>query len=84
MARPNTDFYKQNKDTYPYPSRFGSHESMIDATKQVGDLMVALQDENGFYVTERKNLDTGMADPYRYASAEYRAAVLNDFLKEDA
>ena len=29
---------------------------------------VVLEDEKGFYITEKRRLDTGLADPNRYPS----------------
>jgi len=56
-------------ERYPYPSRFGSHSSMIDEEK-TGELdsedSVVLKDEFGFYTTQRKTLDNGLSDPKRY------------------
>lgn len=50
---------------YPYPTRFGSHKTMI-----VGDPVggrCTCQDEFGQYNTELCRLDTGLADPNRYS-----------------
>lgn len=61
----------QKQKAYGFPSRFGSHSSML-ATEQ-GDIntpdekYVACVDEYGRYITERSRLDTGLADPNRYA-----------------
>jgi len=56
---------------YKYPSRFGSHSSMIDETATAelanGNLIVCA-DDYGTYTTERDRLDTGLADPNRYTS----------------
>jgi hypothetical protein len=60
------------KESYRYPSRFGSHSSMIDTleTPRLDDpTKVVIADEYGIYTTERRNLDTGMADPARYAES---------------
>lgn len=60
---------KEKGATYSYPSRFGSHTSMIDQdeTTKLGDAaLVACRDEFGVYVTEKARLDTGLADPKRY------------------
>ena len=61
-------FVPQKSTSYPYPSRYGSHVSMIDEEK-TGELpeenRVVLQDEHGYYVTDRKRLDDGLADPKR-------------------
>lgn len=58
-----------------FPSRFGSHASMIDEalTKQLKDKsLVVLKDERGHYITEMFRLDSGLADPNRYTSLDYR------------
>ncbi|MCX5637085.1 MAG: hypothetical protein NTX52_05250 [Planctomycetota bacterium] len=53
---------------YPYPSRFGSHKSMV--VREEGEDLVQGQlvckDEFGEYVTLRTRLDSGLADPARY------------------
>jgi len=63
------------KEKYPYPSRHGSHASMIneERTSELEALFghsrqVMLEDEKGFYITEKRRLDTGLADPNRYSS----------------
>jgi hypothetical protein len=56
------------QESYDYPTRFGSHSSMIDEEK-TGELndgqRVVLEDEHGYYTTDRKRLDSGLADPSR-------------------
>ena len=58
-------------EAYKYPTRYGSHSSMIDEEK-TGELnqdnKVVLEDEHGFYVTHTNMIDTGLADPKRYDS----------------
>jgi hypothetical protein len=57
------------KGTYNYPSRFGSHAAMIDkdrTEKLKNPDLVVCKDEFGFYTTEKKKLDSGVADPNRY------------------
>lgn len=59
-----------SKEVYPYPSRFGSHSSMIDAeaTEKLGDpKRVVLRDEFGLYETDRKSLDNREADVNRHS-----------------
>ena len=56
------------KEEYLYPTRFGSHSSMIDEekTSELNDEnKVVLLDEYGYYTTERTRLDNGLADPKR-------------------
>jgi len=57
---------KDAKATYKYPSRFGSHLSMV--VEENSDGTVILQDEFGIYTTETTRLDNGLADPNRYNS----------------
>lgn len=66
-----------------YPSNYGSHKSMVveEWTEKVSDpKFVVLQDDNGFYATERTRLDSGLADPYRYVGSEYKARLLKELL----
>ena len=55
------------KEEYNYPSRFGSHSSMIveehDWSLQPGEVL--LEDEYGQYVTTKDRLDTALNDPNR-------------------
>jgi len=55
------------KEEYNYPSRFGSHTSMIveehDWSLQPGEVL--LEDEYGQYVTTKDRLDTTLNDPNR-------------------
>ena len=57
---------------YPYPSRYGSHLSMVDEEK-TGELnkenKVVIQDEHGYYITDENRLDNGLADPNRYSAS---------------
>lgn len=59
---------KKEEQKYKYPSRFGSHTSMVDAkkTEELGqpDKVVCV-DEYGDYVTYRNRLDTGGVDQIR-------------------
>jgi len=73
--RRNTGTGFGKKEKYPYPSRHGSHGSMINEEKTAeltalhgNSKNVVLEDENGFYITEKRRLDTGLADPNRYSS----------------
>jgi len=75
----------EHKVDYPYPSRYGSHQSMVDATRTVELMLegwVICTDDNGKYATERKKLDNGLADPNRYASKEGRKKIRKQ-LKDD-
>jgi hypothetical protein len=67
------------KEVYQYPSRFGSHKTMVDeaeTAKLNHDTMVICKDDFGLYVTERKRLDDGMADSYRNMLPEDRIKVM--------
>lgn len=69
MSKKETEKVNRKK----LPSQYGSHASMIvdHATVELEDPVnfVCLEDENGFYVTERNRLDNGLADPNRYATS---------------
>lgn len=69
-----------NKATYPYPSQFGSHTSMIDndATAQLDDSkLVACKDAYGVYITERNRLDDGMNDVNRSDGRRVKDVAMN-------
>ena len=59
---------------YPYPSRYGSHSSMLVAEGE-GDWVVC-EDERGKYATEIQKLDNGFHDPWRTCSAELRHTLM--------
>ena len=66
------------KVVYPYPSRYGSHKSMVnEGATEVLDIKswVVCEDEVGRYVTRTKKLDSGMVDPHRLASKEKRREI---------
>ena len=58
-------------ERYKYPTRYGSHLSMVDEEK-TGELnkenKVVIEDEHGYYITDESRLDNGLADPKRYNS----------------
>ena len=61
-------------EKYPYPSRYGSHASMVDEgmTEQLGnEKLVVCKDENGYYITEKNRLDDN-CDANRYGSSDAR------------
>jgi len=61
----------KDKSVITYPSEYGSHASMVDKEKTenlVNKDIVCCVDDNGPYLTHRKNLDSGLADPRRYAN----------------
>lgn len=60
------------RSVYAFPSRFGSHASMVNAEKtaELNDsTRCVIDDEYGQYTTLKNRLDTGMADPNRYATS---------------
>ena len=70
-----------------YPSDFGSHASMVNAeltekiaaAKQDGaDLWQILTDERGDYATRKHRLDSGLADPNRYAAVPIREKLVKE------
>jgi hypothetical protein len=57
------------KEVYAYPSHFGSHASMVDKEKTeklASPMNVVVKDEYGYYITEGRRLDDGLADTNRY------------------
>jgi len=61
---------------HPYPSRYGSHASMISEWQRpLDEGLTICEDEKGYYVTEKNRLDSGVADPHRWAGKEYRDNV---------
>src|SRR5947207_15283340 len=86
-ARPKAkDDKKDAKNKGPaMPSEFGSHTTMVNAeltekiTKQdAGDPWQILTDERGNYVTRKHRIDTGLADPNRYADLPAREKQLKE------
>jgi hypothetical protein len=59
-------------ERYKYPTRYGSHQSMVDMEK-TGELnkenKVVIEDEHGYYITDENRLDSGLADPNRYKTS---------------
>lgn len=73
----------QDRGATKYPSEFGSHKSMISqewTDKLKNDKFVILECENGFYATTKDRLDSRLADPHRYALAEWKADRLRELL----
>lgn len=56
------------KYIYPYPSRYGSHSSMV--ISELPDNMVVCEDEYGTYETTVDRLDNNLADPNRYENRD--------------
>jgi hypothetical protein len=64
MTRKTTKTLGPQDKKYPFPSLFGSHQSMV--IKIFKDKVVC-KDEHGTYTTDKKHLDNGLADPNRCA-----------------
>ena len=88
-ARPKAkDDKKDGKNKGPvFPSEFGSHGMMVNAelTEKVAaakqdatDPWQVLTDERGNYVTRKHRVDSGMADPNRYADLPAREKQVKD------
>ena len=74
---------KTNVRTITTPSAYGSHSSMVvDIDKEaqghnVPKDKVICEDENGYYVTYKNRIDSGLSDPCRYACPLCRFSNLN-------
>ena len=74
---------KDSVRTIETPSPYGSHSSMLVDLNNVAkghnipDDKVVCQDEKGYYVTYKNRLDSGLADPSRYACPLCRFSNLN-------
>jgi len=88
-ARPKAkDDKKDGKNKAPvFPSDFGSHASMseaeltakiAEAKQDAGDAWVILKDERGDYATRKSRLDSGMADPHRFADLPARGNLVKE------
>ena len=71
----------QTGNSVTTPSWFGSDSSMVVDHSEVqiarhnvklSEDQVLCQDDNGYYVTEKKKLDNGVADPNRYSNRRYK------------
>lgn len=60
---------------------FGSTSDMVvnvenytfeDSSVNVGESQVICKDDRGFYITENSRIDSGIADPNRYANQKNR------------
>lgn len=82
MAK-STGREKTNVRTITTPSAYGSHSSMVvDIDKEaqghnVPKDKVICEDENGYYVTYKNRIDSGLSDPCRYACPLCRFSNLN-------
>jgi len=80
---------KEGKDekAVSCPSSFGSHNSManselsekIPSSRQnESNPWIILTDERGSYATQKLRLDTGLADPNRFADTGARETLLSE------
>lgn len=58
---------------YPYPSRYGSHASMV--VECHGEYVIC-EDERGRYATRESVLDNGMSDGWRWGTLSFRRSNL--------
>jgi len=88
-ARPKArDDKKDAKGKAPvFPTDFGSHTSMINAElnekvaaakQDTADPWAILTDERGDYATRKSRLDSGLADPNRYADQPVRDKLVKE------
>ncbi|HUI06781.1 MAG TPA: hypothetical protein VL486_07225 [Verrucomicrobiae bacterium] len=88
-ARPKAkEEKKEGKGKAPvFPSEFGSHASMINAElnekiaaakQDAADPWQILTDERGNYATRKHRIDSGLADPNRYADQSSREKLVNE------
>jgi hypothetical protein len=89
-ARPKAKDDKggKGKEKAPtFPSEFGSHTTMVNAElnekiaagkQDAADPWMVLKDERGDYATRKHRLDTGLADPNRYADLPVREKQMKD------
>ncbi len=94
-ARPKAKDEKaagKGKEKAPtFPTDFGSHASMVDAEldakivapkQDPADPWTILTDERGDYATRKSRLDTGLADPNRFADAPIRERQVKELTTE--
>lgn len=87
-ARPKPKDDKKGKDKAPtFASEFGSHAAMVnaeltgtivEAKQDAADPWQILVDERGNYATRKSRVDSGMADPNRYADQPAREKQVKD------
>jgi hypothetical protein len=91
-ARPKAkDDKKDGKNKGPVmPSEFGSHTGMVNAElnekvaagqQDAADPWQILTDERGNYATRKSRLDTGLADPHRFADIAPREKLVKELTK---
>lgn len=86
MRRPTTS--KKQHDTSKVittKTPYGSHLEMIVDNSEfdvtISDREVICEDEKGFYVTLKNRIDSGLADPNRYASRKSVAKRVEEVLE---
>ena len=90
-ARPKAkDDKKDGKSKGPvFASDFGSHANMINAElnekiaaakQDAADPWAILTDERGNYATRKSRVDSGMADPNRYADQPMREKAVKELV----
>lgn len=77
----------QTGTTITTRTAFGSDSDMIvDLSSykpiSIGNDQVVCRDDRGFYITQKNRIDTGLADPNRYANTKSR--IVLEELKEPA
>ncbi|MEI6084623.1 MAG: hypothetical protein WCS70_10010 [Verrucomicrobiota bacterium] len=89
-ARPKAkDDKKDGKNKGPvFASEFGSHAAMVNAElndkvaaakQDATDPWQVLTDERGNYATRKSRIDTGMADPNRFADLPSREKQVKEY-----
>lgn len=65
MAKESKKQHEGKSTKITTPSQFGSHKSMV--IKELDDERVLCKDDTHEYITFKKRLDSGLADPRRYS-----------------
>lgn len=69
--------------TITTPSQYGSHSSMVVDHTQFGltlnEDQVLCKDDTHYYITEKKRLDNGLADPNRYGNPSATVESQTDY-----
>jgi hypothetical protein len=77
----------KGKEQVKTPSQFGSHASMVNeelagkitaAKQDTANPWTILTDERGNYATLKSRLDSGMADPNRFADQSAREKLVKE------
>ena len=67
MANPYAKKHEGKVVVITTPSPYGSHSSMI---VEEGENYVKCKDDIGVYITSRKHINSGLADPNRFSRLE--------------